>query len=91
MSVQEKQFSMTAKLCERLWLFLVLILVVTFPACAVDPSGRAREQVEQSRSAYMQCLDRNPEAPATCSELKATFDQDMKVYMETTNPNVLRP
>lgn len=70
---------------------LVLILTVASSSCANDPTGRAREEVELSRTAYMQCLERNPETPAVCSELKAAFDQNMKDYMETTNPNVLRP
>jgi hypothetical protein len=69
-------------------LILSLILTVALSACANDPSGRAREELELSRSAYMQCLDRNPETPAICSGLKAAFDQNMKEYMETSNPNL---
>ena len=73
------------------WRILGLILMVAVSACANDPSGKAREQVEFSRTDYMQCLERNPDTHAECSALKAVFDQNMKDYMETTNPNVLRP
>ena len=65
---------------------LGLILAMTCAACANDPSGLARMEMEESRNAYMQCLDRNPETPAVCSGLKAAFDQNMKEYMETSNP-----
>jgi len=65
---------------------LGLTFAVTLAACVNDPSGRARADMEESRNAYMQCLDRNPETPAVCSGLKAAFDQNMKEYMETSNP-----
>ena len=67
-------------------LVLSLILTAAFPACAIGPVSRAREAMEQSRDAYMECVGRNSETPANCNELKAVFDENMKEYMVISNP-----
>ena len=70
-------------------LILSLISTVSVSACANDPSGRARVAMEESKTAYTDCVSRNQETPANCESLKAAMDENIRDYMRTTNPNTL--
>jgi hypothetical protein len=69
-------------------IILGLIGTMDLAACADDPVGRARENMERSRNAYMACIDRNAETPASCNEYKAAFDENMKQYMAIPSPTL---
>jgi hypothetical protein len=60
-----------------------LMLTIAVSACAIAPEVRARKDMEDSRNAYVQCVNQKPESPASCDDLKAVFDANMQEYLAT--------
>jgi hypothetical protein len=51
--------------------------------------------LESSKTAYMRCLEQNPDDPSRCDALRQAYEADMRVFQNTrrglTRSGVLNP
>ena len=69
-------------------IFVGLILAATLVGCAITAEMRAREDMEQSKAAYKQCLGQYSQDPNHCEALKRAYEADITAYRATSG---LRP
>lgn len=70
---------------RTLSLVLGLILAPTLAGCGIAATVRAREDMEQSKSAYKQCLGQHSQDPSQCTALRQAFEADMAAYRATSS------
>jgi hypothetical protein len=67
---------------KRFW--VVLLLVVSLPACGVAVRMSAHNDMEGSKAAYKSCLAENPTKPSACEALRLSYEADLKAYEATS-------
>lgn len=61
-----------------------LILATALNGCGIAAKVRARDEMEQSKAAYKQCLVQHPQDPSQCETTRRVFETDMAVYRATS-------
>jgi|GEM_PF-2431896 hypothetical protein len=59
---------------------LVLVLVVSLAGCGIAAKVSARNDMEQSKAAYKNCLAGNLQTPSNCEGYRLSYEADMKAY-----------
>jgi hypothetical protein len=59
---------------------LALIVANFASACGVAAKINARDDLEQSKAAYKQCLIQNAEEPNRCAALRTVYQTDLQTY-----------
>jgi len=70
----------------------IFALALALSGCGIAAKIDARNDMEQSKSAYKNCLAANPSNPAACAGLEAAFKADLAAYQATSagvNPNTI--
>lgn len=57
-----------------------LIIAVTLTGCRAGSVIQAREDMQNSKSAYKQCLAANFQDPDKCESAKRIYEADLAVY-----------
>jgi hypothetical protein len=62
-----------------------LILATGLDGCGITAKVRARDEMEQSKAAYKQCLTQHPQDPSQCEGARRAFEADMAAYRATSS------
>jgi hypothetical protein len=66
-------------------LFLALILAASVTGCGIAAKMRARDDMEESKVAYKQCLRQHSQDLPQCEAFKRVFEADMATYRATSS------
>ena len=61
-----------------------LIFAAALNGCGIAAKVRARDEMEQSKATYKQCLIQHPQDPSQCEAARRVFETDMAVYRATS-------
>ena len=64
---------------------IVLLLMVICAGCGIAAKVRARNDMENSKTAYKQCLQQHLNDLEQCEGLKRAYEADLKAYKATSN------
>ena len=64
-------------------LVALMLVACSLSACGIANYSQARSRMEQSESAYQQCLLLYPREPARCDGLKKVYEEDKAAYDKT--------
>jgi hypothetical protein len=70
----------------------IVAFAVALSGCGIAAKVDARNDMEQSKAAYKNCLAANPSNPSACAGLEAAFQADLAAYRATSagvNPNTV--
>lgn len=59
-----------------------LVLVMGLMGCGA--AGNFSSGMESSKTAYMRCLEQNPDNPERCAAFRQAYENDMRVFNTTT-------
>jgi hypothetical protein len=60
----------------------LLLVMGMLMGCGV--AGKVSSKMESSKTAYMRCLEENPDNPERCAALRQAYEADMRAFRDTT-------
>lgn len=63
---------------------IAILLVGILAGCSVVAKVDARNDMEKSKTAYKDCLARNPETISACEGARLAYEADLKAYRATS-------
>ena len=63
---------------------IALALSVALTGCGIAAKVNARNDMEQSKTAYKACLAQNPSNLHACDAAEAAYDADMRAFRATS-------
>jgi hypothetical protein len=61
------------------------ILLATISGCGITAKVRARDDMEQSKVAYKECLGQHSQDPNQCEGLRRAYEADIAAYRATSS------
>lgn len=63
---------------------LITLMAFSLSACAVAAKVRARNEMEESKAAYKECLRKHPDDISACEAFGKMYEADLKAFRATS-------